>query len=216
MARKATTDIDEFDPSELKIKELRVRVTYVEPLLGTASANKELYTDFIASKAPDAPSREEEVAAIGVDAAVEKGMTVFPRTEDGYPFTWDYQWKGFMKESCSMLKRATGFRSKKLAAFKKVIDGLIFILPRKVILELPKGGMIGELPRPLRASTAQGERVALANSEMVPAGTTQEFTIKLLDASLEPLVREWMAYGQLHGTGQWRNASYGRFDTEWL
>jgi hypothetical protein len=204
------------DMSDLNIKELRVRITYAEPLLGTASANKELHSEFIASKAPDAPSREEEVAAIGVDAVEEKAMTVFPRTDDGVPFTWDYQWKGFFKESCGMLRRAPGFRSKKLSAYKKVIDGLIFILPRKVILELPKGGMIGELQRPLRASTAQGERIALAHSELVPAGTTQEFTIRLLDAGLEPLVREWMAYGQLHGTGQWRNASFGRFDTEWL
>ena len=56
------------DMSDLNIKELRVRITYAEPLLGTASANKELHSEFIASKAPDAPSREEEVAAIGVDA----------------------------------------------------------------------------------------------------------------------------------------------------
>lgn len=198
------------------MKVIKVKVTYVEPLLGTASANKELHTEFIASKAPDAKSREEEVAALGADAVEEKAMTVFPRLEDGTPFTWDYQFKGFFKEACSMLRRADGFKSKKLTAFKKVIDGLVFPSPRKIVLHLPEGGKIGELQRPLRASTAQGERIALAHSEMLPEGTWQEFTIKLLKDDLEDYIHEWMEYGELHGTGQWRNSGMGRFETEFI
>lgn len=209
------------------MKELKVRVTYMEPLLGTASANPELHSEFIASKAPDAQSREEEVAAIGADAVEEKTMTVFPRfTEEdearnpenkaGTPITYDYQWKGFFKESCSMLRRADGYKSKKLTAFKKVIDGLIFPKPRKIALVLPEGGEIGELQRPLRASTAQGERIALAHSEMVPVGTTQEFSIMTLKDDLVPLIEEWLDYGALHGTGQWRNSSKGIFYWEEL
>jgi hypothetical protein len=193
------------------VKELRIRVTYIEELLGTASANKELHSEFIASKAPDAPSREEEVEALGAEAVEEKAMTVFPRFEDGTPFLYDYQWKGFFKESCGMLRRGTGYKSGKLTAFKKVIDGLVFVTPRKVALVLPDGGKVGELQRPLRASTAQGERIALAHSETVPAGTTQKFTVKLLKDDLAPLVREWLDYGELHGTGQWRNAGKGAF-----
>lgn len=198
------------------MKDLLVRVTYTEPLLGTASANPELHSEYIASKAPDAPSLKEEVAAIGKDKAEEKAMTVFPRLEDGSPFTWDYQWKGFMKESCTMLRRGDGFKCKKLTMHKKVIDGLVFVMPRKIPLVLPEGAEVGELQRPLRAQTAQGERVALAHSELVPAGTWQEFTIKILRDDLEEYLHEWFEYGELHGTGQWRNASYGRFETEWL
>lgn len=198
------------------MKELKVRVTYIEELLGTASANPEIHSEFIASKAPDAPSREEEVASLGVEEVTEKAMTVFPRLDDGTPFTWDYQWKGFFKDSCGMLRRGTGFKSCKLTAFKKVIDGLIFIKPRKVILTLPEGGKIGECQRPLRASTAQGERIALAHSETVPIGTTQEFTVTVLKDDLLPLVREWLDYGILHGTGQWRNSGAGRFYWEEL
>lgn len=205
------------------MKEIKVQVTYMEPLLGTASANPQLHRDYIASKAPDAPSREEEVAALGADAVEEKAMTVFPRLNEEekivrqidpeieVPFTWNYQWKGFFKESCSMLRRADGFKSKKLTAFKKVIDGLVFVTPRKVALIMPEGGSVGELQRPLRASTAQGERIALAHSETVPAGTTQELTVKLLKDDLVDYVREWLDYGVLHGSGQWRNASYGTF-----
>lgn len=193
------------------MKRIKVKVTYVEELLGTASANKELHSEFIASKAPDAPSREEEVAALGAEEVTEKAMTVFPRLEDGTPFTWDYQWKGFFKDSCGMLRRADGTKSAKLRAYKKEIDGLVFVTPRKVPLVLPEGGEVGECQRPLRASTAQGERIALAHSETVPAGTTQEFEVTVLRDELEDYVHEWLDYGILHGTGQWRNSGKGRY-----
>ena len=194
-----------------EMKTLKVIIEYTEPLLGTASANAELHSDFIASKAPDAPSRDEEIAAFGADEIIEKSMTVFARTENGVPATWDYQWKGYFKEACSMLRRADGTKSKNLKAFKKEIDGLVFVSPRMIPLEIPDGGEIGNMQRPLRAQTAQGERVALANSETVPAGTRQTFEVTVLRDDLEPLVLEWLEYGRLHGTGQWRNAGYGRF-----
>lgn len=198
------------------MKTIKVRVTYTEELLGTASANPEVHSEFIASKAPDAPSREEEVAALGAEAVTEKSMTVFPRDGDGNPFTWDYQWKGFFKDSCGMLRRADGTKSKGLRAYKKEIDGLVFVTPRKVPLVLPDGACVGECQRPLRASTAQGERIALAHSETVPAGTTQEFEVTVLRDELEGYVHEWLDYGRLHGTGQWRNSGKGRFEVEYL
>lgn len=198
------------------MKEVKVKVTYTEELLGTANANPEIHSEFIASKAPDAPSREEEVASLGAEAVEEKTMTVFPRLDDGTPFTWDYQWKGYFKDACGMLRRADGSKSAKLKAFKKEIDGLVFVTPRKVPLVLPDGGEVGECQRPLRASTAQGERIALAHSETVPAGTTQQFKVTVLKDDLMPLVEEWLAYGILHGTGQWRNSGKGRFEVEYL
>lgn len=196
------------------MRKLHVKVTYTEELLGTASANPELHSEFIASKAPDAPSREEEVAAIGAEAVEEKAMTVFPRLDDGTPFVWDYQWRGFFKESCAMLRRVKGTESSKRKAFKKEIDGLVFVEPRRIPLAIPDGCEVGCCQRPLRASTAQGERVALASSETVPAGTVQEFDVLMLDDGLEGAVREWLEYGRLHGTGQWRNSGKGRFECE--
>lgn len=198
------------------MKTIKVRVTYTEDLLGTANANPDIHREFIASNAPDAPSREEEIEAIGVDAMVDKSMTVFPRDADGEPFTWDYQWKGFFKESCSMLRRVDKTKSKALKAYKKEIDGLVFVSPRKIPLVLPDGESIGNCQRPLRAQTMQGERVALANSETVPAGTTQEFEILLYKDDLEAAVIEWLDYGRVHGTGQWRNSGKGRFEYEIL
>lgn len=78
--------------------------------------------------------------------------------------------------------------SGKLMAYKKVIDGLIFVQPRKIVLDIP--GEITICERPLRAQTAQGERVALSRSEEAPAGTTCEFTVVCLDDNHEKAVRE--------------------------
>ena len=112
-----------------------------------------------------------------------------------------------------MLRRVPGTKSAKLTAYKKVIDGLIFTGPRKIPLWMPIDLDLTatDNQRPLRASTPQGERVALAHSEEAPAGTTIEFTVKcLIDSDLD-LVREWLDYGALKGMGQWRNSGRGRF-----
>lgn len=194
------------------MKEMRVRVTLLEELLGTASNNKDIHAEFIASKAPDAKSREEEIESIGVDAEVEKSMTVFPKDENGRPFYYDYQWKGAFKDAAGMLRKVPKTKSSGLKAYKKEIDGLIFINERKIPINFD--GEIGNCQRPLRAQTAQGERISLANSETIPAGATMEFTIKcLVDSDME-IVKEWLDYGKLRGLGQWRNSGKGRFDWE--
>lgn len=190
-------------------KILKVKVTMFEEILGTASANPEIHEEFIASKAPDAPSREEEVAAIGADEVFEKGMTVFPRGTDGKPIAWDYQWKGFFKDACAALRKVPKSECGKIKAYKKEIDGLIFPEPRMIPIRFD--GEIGICQRPLRGQTAQGERIALASSESIPAGATMEFTIKLLLPDHEKAVLEMLDYGQLRGFGQWRNSGKGRF-----
>lgn len=189
---------------------------FFEPVLGTASANPDLHREFIASHAPDAMTQEEEVAAIGVEAAMNKATTVFPRMPDGTPFAWDYQVKGFMKDSCGMLSRVPGSESSKLKAWRKIIDGLIFVNPRRIPFILPKDGSITITTRPLRASTPQGERVALASSETIPAGSTMEFEVVVMDERLTKVVVSWFEYGALRGFGQWRNSGAGRFDVEFV
>ena len=195
-------------------KVLKVKVTMFEEILGTASANPEIHEEFIASKAPDAPSREEEVAAIGAEEVFEKGMTVFPRDKDGKPIAWDYQWKGFFKDACAALRKVPGSQCGKIKAYKKEIDGLIFPQPRQIPIEFD--GEMGICQRPLRGQTAQGERVALASSESIPAGATMTFDIKMLLPDHEKAVREMLDYGELRGFGQWRNSGKGRFTYEVL
>ena len=204
------------------MKTLKAKITFIEPVLGTAPKNEDIYRDFIGKKSPDAASVEEEVAALGLDAVVEKGMTVFPRNEEGTPILWDYQVKGFFKDACAMLARIGGKdekgkkravnESSKLTAYKKIIDGLIFVSPRQIVLNFP--GEVGICQRPLRAQTMQGERVALAMSEEIPAGATCEIEVVCLSDDHEAAVREWLDYGMLRGIGQWRNSGKGRFKWE--
>lgn len=194
------------------MKVLSVKLTFLEEVLGTASADPEIYATYVSSNAPDAASLEQEIEAIGVDGVIEKGTTVFPVDEDGNPIFWDYQIKGFFKDACGMLSRVKTTQSSKIRAYKKVIDGLIFVSPRKIKIHL--AGEIESCQRPLRAQTAQGERVALANSEAIPAGSSIEFDITMLDEAHEKQVREWLDYGQLRGLGQWRNSGKGRFSWE--
>lgn len=202
------------------MEKIKVKLTLIDGMLGTSPANEEVYREFIGSKAPDAPSVDDEVAALGADAVAEKGRTVFPRLEDGTPFIYDYQIKGFFKDACGMLSRLSGKdengkkkkavnESGKLTAYKKVIDGLIFPQPRKIPIVFD--GEIGDCQRPLRAQTAQGERVSLASSDEIPAGATMTFDIVCLDTAHIAAVKEWLDYGELRGLGQWRNSGKGRF-----
>lgn len=193
---------------------MKVKLTFTEPTLGTWPANEEVARDFIASKAPDAGTVEDEIAAIGVDAVVEKGMTIFPRNDVGEPIFYDYQIKGFFKDACAMLNRCKAAESSKLKAYKKIIDGLIFPSPRQIPIHIPDGREIGVCQRPLRAQTAQGERVSLAISEEIPAGAWIEFDVLCFDAAHEKAVSEWFDYGVFRGLGQWRNSGKGRFTWE--
>ena len=213
--REAPPGTEKNRKEDKNMKTMKIRITFTEALLGSSPANAEIYRDFIGSKAPDAASLEDEVEALGAQAVAEKGMTVFPKTEEGTPFLYDYQIKGFFKDACSMLSRlgkgkAPVNASGKLKAYKKIIDGLIFVAPRRIILTAPEE--IGICERPLRAQTMQGERVALVSSEELPAGTTAELEIVLFDEEHEAAVREWLDYGALRGIGQWRNSGKGRFE----
>lgn len=192
---------------------MRVRIEFTEPLLGTLAGNKELAEDYIASKHPDEPQEDEIEAIANIDEELANGSTVFNSDDDGR-FLWDYQIKGFFKDACSMLRRVPGTRSKKMVAYKKIIDGLIFPGPRKIYINL--SGETTFTERPLRAQTAQGERIALARSETAAIGSSIEFDITCLDKKLEKNVIEWLDYGAIRGLGQWRNSGMGRFKYEVL
>lgn len=85
---------------------------------------------------------------------------------------------------------------------------------RRIPFQLPEGAECGRCERPLRASSASGERVALAASETVPAGTVLEFSILVMNPKDAETVREWLDYGALRGLFQWRNSGKGRFEWE--
>ena len=194
---------------------MKIKITLLEEVLGSSPSNDELLASYIASKAPTSNLTAEEVDTIKAQNAEER-VTVFPKLADGTPFLYDYQVKGMLKDSCRALAAAgkAGYPGGKacaaLKAYKKAIDGLIFVYPRAIPYDL-HGMKMDYCERPLRASTPMGERVSIAKSESVPAGATAEFEIECLDPALEAMVRECLDYGTKRGLGQWRNSGKGRY-----
>ena len=197
---------------------MKVKITLLEEVLGSSPSNEELLATYIASKAPTGDLTTEEVDNIKAQNAEDR-ITVFPKTADGTPFLYDYQVKGMLKDSCKMLAKAgkAGYAGGKacaaIKAYKQAIDGLIFVYPREIPYDL-HGMKMDYCERPLRAQTPMGERVSIAKSESVPAGSTAEFEIECLDPKLEDMVRECLDYGKKRGLGQWRNSGKGRFEWE--
>ena len=200
---------------------MKVRLTFQDEVLGTLPNDKDVYINFIGSKSPDAATIEEEVEAIGVEGYAARSITVFPRRpEDNALSLYNYLIKGFFKNACYALKKAEKGKSAKSSNYKKNISTEIFVHPRFIPIMTPDGELTMEpgepCQRPLRAQTAQGERISLAISETIPAGSYVEFEIEyFIDSDLE-LIRDWLDYGRLNGLGQWHNSGKGIFSWEEL
>lgn len=209
----------------LQFKEYDVTLTFTEPMLGTTPLELEVFTKYGNHDEVDEDLVDEEAEMI--EQNERPGWTGFLRDEDGNPLVLDYIIKGFFKGACSALRREDFTLSSKIRAYKKNIDGLVFVNPRRILLEIPDGESVTEatvddqglaLPniRPLRGQTPQGERISIVRSESVPAGTVMHFTVSVLGGEQVPedLLREWFDYGHLMGIGQWRGAGWGRFSYE--
>lgn len=205
----------------------RFKLTGITPILGSISMNKQIYTDFIQTKAEKqkAPVDAQRNAKEDVDNVTEmdeKGITGFYRDADGNIILKAYQIKGFFKDAARALKDQI-----KLTSHVSKVDNYVFLKERDIQL-LRDGKPIKEaddfLERPLRAETAQGPRVALAKSEIVNEGWTLEFTVKVVEnkgtaksvAMSMDVVRSLFEYGEMKGLLQWRNAGYGSFELEEL
>lgn len=129
--------------------------------------------------------------------------------------------KGFLKEAIGILldtpewAKDIKIGKTKLSkyTYKRVVDNFVFVTPRKIALSNPVGA---DCVRPLRADTMKGERVSLATSETVPAGTTLEFGVSTIggDDDLTALIMACFEYGAMKGLGVWRNSGKGVFSYE--
>lgn len=185
--------------------------TFTEGLLATKPNDPNVHETFVAAKGREASEDEltaEQKALAEVDA-LEKGKTIFHRDEDGCPIIWNYQVKGFLKEAFKALRRDPNSATANIKAYKSIIDGNVFVEPRKIRLELPEGAELGTCQRPLRAQTLQGERVALASSEEAPAGTKISFSVMTLCPGLDKALDECWTYARLRFMGAWRNSGKG-------
>ena len=200
----------------LEVCKKKVRITLREDILGTAPNDQEIYSRFIASKAPNAQSVEDEIATVGLEEYADRQVTVFHRDENGTPFIYDYLIKGFFKNACKAMREVPSSKSSKLKAYKTKIDNLVFVEPRKIYFDTAEDFKTGICERPLRASTAQGERIALSMSETIPAGTSFEIEICTMNEEMMKFIDEWLDYGYWNGLGQWHNSGKGRFTYEEL
>lgn len=197
---------------------MKVEIEFTEPLLGTRAGNKELATEYQATKHPEHIQNDELDAIENIDENLEKSSTVFDRDGEGRPFLWDYQIKGFFKAACLAMIETDTIKKEELRAVrltnymhKRTIDTQVFITPRMIVLQMPDGAGMSFCERPLRGQTARGERVSLARSEEAPAGTKMVLEIITLNKKLNVYIGKWLEYGLLYGLGQWRNSGKGRF-----
>ena len=190
----------------------KYKATFTEGLLATKPNDETVHETYIAAKRAEGTAQDEldaEAKTFAEIERLEKGTTVFHRNNDGKPIVWDYQIKGFLKDAIKALRRDPKSACAALKNYKGVIDGSVFVKPRQIVLNLPKGAEIGTCQRPLRAQTPQGERVALAQSEEAPAGTTIEFSVITLCPGLDKALNECWEYAQLRFMGAWRNSGKG-------
>lgn len=197
---------------------MKVEIEFTEPLLGTLAGDPNLATEFILSKHPNS-SKEDEAESLP-EESIEKASTIFSRDPDGNPILWDYQVKGFFKAACRAMIDSGCLTKEELKKVqltsylhKRIIDTLVFVKPRRLVLQLPDGfiGPLEFLERPIKVDTMKGERVALARSQMCPAGTKLVFEVKTLTEKVDKFIERWLDYGELYGLGQWRNSGMGRF-----
>jgi len=204
----------------------KIKCTFTEDMLGTASSDPEVHSKHIASKSADKEKMKEELASLPADELLEKSMTVLHRfDEDGNPFIYDYQFKGFIKEALGVqvefgkMEIKAGRKKASISkwTYKRIVDNFVFVYPRKIRLNFPEGKTLEDAElctRPLRADTMRGERVALATSETVPVGTTFECEVEIDNPLLVKTIEKCLDYGAKKGIGQWRNSGKGRFDWE--
>lgn len=207
---------------------MRVRCTMLEEILGSLPNDKELYTNYIASRAPDALTREEQIAEFGVIESIEKQTTIFPKDKNGNPLIYGYQFDGFLKASIKALKYVPGSLIYKDKSFnsknKSIIDTKIKTFPvggsnsnnRKILIQ---GFNLEDLhicQRPLFIQDRVGTRVSLASSEAIPAGAYIDIDIYMMDETFRPYIEEALDYGQINGLLQWRNSGKGAFSWNYI
>lgn len=197
---------------------LHLRMTFIEEVLGGWPGDEQIYSKYVASKAPDAMTFKEEVEIFGQEDVEMQNTTIFPRDKNGRVCVKEYQLRGFLMSAAEALKRAGLLE---ITAHKKVITQLVKFSASKgdridpwIPLIIPKGKAIYLNQRPIRGNTPKGEITALASSEALPAGTMFECYAFLFNPKLEGALLSYLEYGKVNGLLQNRNAGCGRFTVE--
>jgi len=179
--------------------------------LGTVPKDKEIYRTYIAGKKNDLDEDKVDEEVKTVEEVEEKGWTGFHKDDQGL-FLFDYLIKGFLKSGIEVSMEMGAIS--KIVAYKKWIDLMAFVWPRRIYLGIQEPD--GTLERPLRTMTAKGPRVALSRSDYVNEGREIAFEIEILKNNKGlnwDAVEQALDYGRFVGLGQWRGSGgYGRFE----
>ncbi len=151
-----------------------------------------------------------------------KGLTVFFKDKaSGRPMIGDHMIYGFMKAAAEAIGRTLPKKQGTILHSVSYTQSIInqhvraeeeFIVFDKDIVRKEDGSPAYE-QRSLRAMTAQGPRITLASSEVVPAGARLSFVLRVMENSplTEESIRRMMGYGEIVGLGQWRSSGRGSF-----
>lgn len=193
-----------------------VKIVFSEPLIASSPANKEVYKEFIQSRArKEAEATSDEAATLPAVEQEQLGWSVFHSDDSGL-FLFDYKIKGFLKDSCEAVTGNKGESG--LSAYKTKIDKWVFVWPRRIYLY--RDGAVLKKPegvyeRPLRAMTMQGPRVTVKRSDQINVGCEAAFQIEVLPLGHKEInekrLQEWFEYGRYSGFGEHRSGGYGRF-----
>lgn len=198
----------------MKTETAEITIQLTSPMLGTVPKDPAVYKSYISDKAAEIyPDRKEEIQDENacVEKIEEKGWTGFHQDDKGL-FIYDYMLKGFIKSAIETLMENGAI--KKISAYKKWVDRLVFISPRKIYLGKTEPDYVVE--RPIRAMTPQGPRVSLVRSDAIEEGTEITFEVEILKNSKSidiELIKKALEYGRYVGLGQWRGSGgYGQFE----
>ena len=193
---------------------MKLRITMVEQLLGTAPNDDKLYESFILSKAPADVETSDEIESL--PELIAKGIMVFHRNSQGELCIMDWQIKGFLKEIGDNIRQRNkgGPDAGRWSAWKVHVSKNVHVFPR--FISSGKTVADGFCDRPLRSMTRQGEITALVRSEIFVAGT--QFDLEIVNRAPRLIsdrqIHECLDEGQYYGLGQWRNSGNGRFTYE--
>lgn len=142
--KKTTTEANEvmetstkkFNPNE---EWYGVKMWFIQPLLGSLPGSEKLRTEWIASKAPDAATMEDELLQTSVEHLIDRGTNVFARrSKTGNPTLMAYTIRGYYKEAVTAFKRSLGNGSSFCTNHKTKIAGNVVLRPNYIDLQLPE------------------------------------------------------------------------------
>jgi hypothetical protein len=170
-----------------------------------------------------------KILAEGLDALKEtmaeqelRGITLFLwNKQKKLPMIGDHMIYGFLKAAAEAvgrtLPRKMGTALNSASFTQSLINQHIRCTEQFITFDRDikrnNDGSAYYLQRSLRAQTAQGPRITLAKSEVIEAGASLTFVLKVMQncGITEEVLDTLFSYGEWVGLGQWRNAGNGMF-----